>query len=72
METVLYITANPNDASTSYSKAVGEAFIACYQSENPNDEVVESSRRGFTAPTSHTTVRTDPYTAVQPFEYLIW
>ncbi|GGM37334.1 hypothetical protein GCM10011351_24450 [Paraliobacillus quinghaiensis] len=32
----------------------------------------KSSRRGFTAPTSHTTVRTDPYTAVQPFEYLIW
>ncbi|MBM7543103.1 FMN-dependent NADH-azoreductase [Amphibacillus cookii] len=40
MTTVLYITANPNDASMSYSKAVGDTFIKAYQQSNPEHEVI--------------------------------
>ncbi|WP_017473550.1 FMN-dependent NADH-azoreductase [Amphibacillus jilinensis] len=40
MTTVLYITANPNDASMSYSKAVGDTFIKAYQKNNPDHEVI--------------------------------
>lgn len=41
MTKVLYVTANPKDASISYSKAVGEAFLHDYKLANPNDEVIE-------------------------------
>jgi FMN-dependent NADH-azoreductase len=40
MTTVLYITAHPNDASTSYSMAVGKEFIEAYKQNHPNDQVV--------------------------------
>jgi FMN-dependent NADH-azoreductase len=40
MATVLYITAHPNDSQTSYSLAVGEAFIEAYRATHPQDEVV--------------------------------
>ncbi|KGX91659.1 FMN-dependent NADH-azoreductase [Pontibacillus halophilus JSM 076056 = DSM 19796] len=40
MSKVLYITAHPHDETTSYSMAVGKAFIDSYQEANPNDEVV--------------------------------
>lgn len=40
MTTVLYITANPNDSTMSYSKAVGDTFIKTYQEENPDHEVI--------------------------------
>ena len=40
MSTVLYITANPKSAQTSFSLAAGEAFIEKYQAANPSDEVV--------------------------------
>jgi FMN-dependent NADH-azoreductase len=40
MSTVLYITAHPHDHRTSFSMAVGKAFIDSYREANPNDEVV--------------------------------
>lgn len=40
MATVLYVTAHPNDSQTSYSLAVGEAFIEAYREANPQDEVI--------------------------------
>ncbi|MCZ0704642.1 FMN-dependent NADH-azoreductase [Natronobacillus azotifigens] len=40
MTTVLYITANPNDASVSHSIATGEHFIQAYQKTNPDHEIV--------------------------------
>ncbi|UOY92859.1 FMN-dependent NADH-azoreductase [Ectobacillus sp. JY-23] len=40
MKKVLYITANPNTAEVSFSKAVGDAFIEAYQAKNPQDEVI--------------------------------
>ncbi|ANS74396.1 FMN-dependent NADH-azoreductase [Paenibacillus yonginensis] len=40
MAQVLYITAHPNDHHSSYSLAVGKAFIEAYSEANPNDEVV--------------------------------
>lgn len=40
MATVLYITAHPNDETTSYSMAVGNAFIESYRQANPSDQVV--------------------------------
>ncbi|CAI6085695.1 NAD(P)H-dependent oxidoreductase [Cohnella sp. JJ-181] len=40
MATVLYITAHPLDHQSSYSLAVGKAFIEAYSAENPADEVV--------------------------------
>ncbi|GGA29763.1 FMN-dependent NADH-azoreductase [Paenibacillus physcomitrellae] len=40
MAQVLYITAHPNDHHSSYSLAVGKAFIEAYREANPNDEVV--------------------------------
>ncbi|RJE84747.1 FMN-dependent NADH-azoreductase [Paenibacillus sp. 1011MAR3C5] len=39
MATVLFITANPN-YETSYSLAVGQAFVSAYRSANPDDEVI--------------------------------
>ncbi|MDR6551004.1 FMN-dependent NADH-azoreductase [Paenibacillus qinlingensis] len=41
MAKVLYITANPNDASHSYSMAVGKEFIESYKVVNPTDEIIE-------------------------------
>lgn len=40
MAKVLYITAHPHDHSTSYSMAVGQAFIDTYKQANPNDEII--------------------------------
>ena len=40
MAKVLYITANPNDETQSYSMATGKAFIETYKEKNPNDEVI--------------------------------
>ncbi|MEW9500985.1 FMN-dependent NADH-azoreductase [Jeotgalibacillus marinus] len=40
MTKVLYITANPNDHTQSYSMAVGKAFIDTYKEANPADEIV--------------------------------
>lgn len=40
MATVLYITAHPADQSTSYSLAVGEAFLEAYQGAHPQDQIV--------------------------------
>lgn len=40
MSTVLYITAHPLDAQSSYSLAVGNEFIEAYREANPSDEVV--------------------------------
>lgn len=40
MTKVLYITANPNDETKSYSLAVGKVFIETYKEANPNDEIV--------------------------------
>lgn len=40
MAKVLYITAHPHDHQTSYSMAVGKAFIEAYREANPQDEVV--------------------------------
>ncbi|MGG1517771.1 FMN-dependent NADH-azoreductase [Paenibacillus oryzisoli] len=40
MATVLYITAHPHDHTTSYSMAVGKAFIDAYREAHPSDEVV--------------------------------
>lgn len=40
MATILYITAHPLDASSSYSLSVGNAFIEAYRAANPQDEVV--------------------------------
>lgn len=40
MATVLHITAHPHDHQTSYSMAVGKAFIDAYREANSNDEVI--------------------------------
>lgn len=40
MATVLHITAHPHDHQTSFSMAVGKAFIDTYRETNPNDEVI--------------------------------
>jgi FMN-dependent NADH-azoreductase len=40
MATVLYITAHPHDHQTSFSMAVGKAFIEAYREANPGDEIV--------------------------------
>lgn len=40
MSTLLYITAHPHDKSTSYSLAVGDAFIESYKASHPGDQVV--------------------------------
>jgi FMN-dependent NADH-azoreductase len=40
MAKVLFITANPNDETQSYSMAVGKAFIDTYKEENPTDEIL--------------------------------
>ncbi|MET3196817.1 FMN-dependent NADH-azoreductase [Bacillus sp. OAE603] len=40
MATVLYITAHPHDKTTSYSMAVGSAFIDSYKASHPDDQVV--------------------------------
>lgn len=40
MTTVLYITANPNDETKSFSMATGKAFIEEYKANNATDEVV--------------------------------
>lgn len=40
MAKVLYITANPNDATQSFSMAAGDAFINEYKEVNPTDEIV--------------------------------
>ncbi|WNR44918.1 FMN-dependent NADH-azoreductase [Paenibacillus roseipurpureus] len=40
MATVLHITAHPHDHQTSYSMAVGKAFIDAYREANPQDEVI--------------------------------
>lgn len=40
MATVLYITANPSGPETSYSMAVGKAFVEAYRDANPKDEIV--------------------------------
>ncbi|WP_138493663.1 FMN-dependent NADH-azoreductase [Paenibacillus pinistramenti] len=41
MAQLLFITAHPNDHSTSYSMAVGKEFLDAYRAANPNDEIVE-------------------------------
>ncbi|RAP76148.1 FMN-dependent NADH-azoreductase [Paenibacillus montanisoli] len=40
MAKVLYITAHPHDHQTSYSLAVGKAFIDSYRESHPQDEIV--------------------------------
>ncbi|MCD8503189.1 MAG: FMN-dependent NADH-azoreductase [Bacillaceae bacterium] len=40
MSKLLYITANPNDETVSFSKAVGKRFLEVYKESNPNDEIV--------------------------------
>lgn len=40
LATVLHITAHPHDHQTSFSMAVGKAFIDTYREANPNDEVI--------------------------------
>lgn len=40
MSTLLYITAHPHDASTSYSLSVGEEFVQAYHVAHPQDEVI--------------------------------
>ncbi|MRN56156.1 NAD(P)H-dependent oxidoreductase [Paenibacillus monticola] len=40
MSTLLYITAHPHDASTSYSLSVGEEFVQVYHTTHPQDEVI--------------------------------
>lgn len=40
MSKVLYITANPKSADSSFSMAAGAAFIEKYKAVNPSDEVV--------------------------------
>lgn len=40
MSKVLYITANPNEESQSYSLQVGRAFIDTYKEVNPDDKVI--------------------------------
>ncbi|NOU73181.1 FMN-dependent NADH-azoreductase [Paenibacillus sp. LMG 31458] len=40
MATVLHISAHPHDHQTSFSMAVGKAFIDTYREANPNDEVI--------------------------------
>lgn len=40
MTKVLYITANPNDATHSYSMAAGKTFIDSYKEKNPEHEVL--------------------------------
>ncbi len=40
MSTLLYITAHPHDASTSYSLSVGEEFVQAYRVAHPQDEVI--------------------------------
>ncbi|WP_110114052.1 FMN-dependent NADH-azoreductase [Bacillus sp. CGMCC 1.16541] len=40
MAKVLYITAHPHDDTSSYSMAVGKAFIDTYKEVNPSDNVV--------------------------------
>ena len=40
MAKVLYITANPNDATQSFSMVAGDAFINEYKEVNPADEIV--------------------------------
>lgn len=41
LATVLHITAHPHDHQTSFSMAVGKAFIDTYREANPNDEVIQ-------------------------------
>jgi FMN-dependent NADH-azoreductase len=41
MATVLYITAHPLDPQSSFSLAVGKAFIEAYREANPADEIVD-------------------------------
>ncbi|AEI42145.1 FMN-dependent NADH-azoreductase [Paenibacillus mucilaginosus] len=40
MATLLYITAHPHDHQTSFSMAVGQAFIESYRESHSGDEVV--------------------------------
>lgn len=40
MATVLFITANPNDHTASFSMAAGQAFVDGYMEKNPSDEVI--------------------------------
>lgn len=40
MSKLLYITAHPHDHSTSYSLAVGKAFLDSYKENHPQDEIV--------------------------------
>ncbi|ASR47430.1 FMN-dependent NADH-azoreductase [Paenibacillus kribbensis] len=40
MTKVLFITAHPLEESTSYSLAVGKAFIESYKEANPEDDIV--------------------------------
>ncbi len=39
MTTLLYITAHPGEASSSYSLAVGEQFVQAYKKTHPEDEI---------------------------------
>lgn len=40
MTKLLFITTHPLEESTSYSLAVGRAFIESYKKANPEDEIV--------------------------------
>lgn len=40
MAKLLYITANPNDETVSFSKGVGKAFLDSYQEANSSDEII--------------------------------
>ncbi len=50
LTTLLYITAHPHDKSTSYSMAVGDAFIESYKAAHPNDQVVHIDLYNETIP----------------------
>lgn len=50
MKKVLFITANPSGAETSFSMAVGEAFIEAYKEANPADEVTAIDLFNTTVP----------------------
>lgn len=50
MKKVLFITANPSGSETSFSMAVGDAFIEVYKEANPTDEVTAIDLFNTTVP----------------------
>lgn len=56
MAKLLYITAHPHDDRTSYSMAVGKAFMEAYQESHPGDEVEHLDLYRMTVPQIDTDV----------------